>query len=42
MNQPIDLKSENELRQEYTKAENRWAPGDYRGKSIIKFSRESS
>ena len=44
MNQLIDLKSENELtikeRQENTKVENVWVLGDYRGKSVIQFSRE--
>jgi thioredoxin reductase len=44
MNQLVDLKSENELtikeRQENTKVENVWALGDYRGKSVIQFSRE--
>jgi hypothetical protein len=44
MNQLIDLKSENELtikeRQENTKVENVWALGDYRGKSVIRFSGE--
>ena len=44
MNQLIDLKSENELtikeRQENTKVENVWVFGDYRGKSVIQFSRE--
>ncbi|MGC2426399.1 MAG: hypothetical protein WA421_05140 [Nitrososphaeraceae archaeon] len=46
MNQLIDLKSENELtikeRQENTKVENVWVLGDYRGKSVIQFSRETN